>query len=288
MKKILLPSLWWPHLHGLTKSMPVRQHYQHEIVTGLKVGRLNMGINTQFIVYRLGDTVIDTGPSNQWSYIRSFLQKEPVRQLLLTHHHEDHSGNARRIAKHFSILPKAPALAQEKLRNGYRTPVLQKIVWGSPQKVETQALQSVEYLADGSSVMPVHTPGHAKDLTCFHLPQQGYFFSGDLYIAKGLKMLRADEDLSLLLESLKKVLKLDFDTIFCPHGGIIKEGKNALNTKLNNILELCDQVQGLQKKGLRLEKISNTLLGPEDKIAKLTGGNFCKLNLVRQCASISL
>jgi hypothetical protein len=31
--------------------MSIRQHYKYEVVEGFKVGRFNLGINTQFIVY---------------------------------------------------------------------------------------------------------------------------------------------------------------------------------------------------------------------------------------------
>lgn len=269
-------------------TMPVRLAYAFENVQGVKVGRLNQGINTQFIVYRIGDTVIDTGPSNQWRHVRQFLKQKPVHQLLLTHHHEDHSGNADRIAKAFDILPKAPALAQKKLASGYKTPLLQKIVWGSPRPVKTQALGNIEHLSDGKKVVPVHTPGHAKDLTCFYLPEQGYFFSGDLFISRKLKLLRSDENLQQLLQSIDKVLKLDFETLFCPHGGIIEQGKRALLDKQENILNLCQKAQVLHKQGASLQEVTLKVLGPEDMISKLSSGNFSKQNLIKEALTISL
>jgi glyoxylase-like metal-dependent hydrolase (beta-lactamase superfamily II) len=268
--------------------MPIRQYYSHENVKGCKVGRFNMGINTQFIVYRIGDTVIDTGPSNQWRHVKNFLSQSPVNQLLLTHHHEDHSGNAGRIAKLFELTPKAPSLSQAKLANGYATPLIQKIIWGNPQKTASEALAEREYLSDGSQIIPVHTPGHAKDLTCYLLPEQGYFFSGDLYIARNLKLLRSDENLPQLVGSLRKAISLDFKILFCPHGGIFENGKEMLTTKLNNILALCEKAQQLEQQGLALETITLKLLGPEDMVGKLSRGNFSKMNLIKQCSQVTL
>ena len=230
--------------------MPIRKTYEFERVSGVKVGRLNQGINTQFIVYRIGETVIDTGPSNQWRYVKQFLSSHQVEQLLLTHHHEDHSGNAHHISVTHGVLPKAPKLAQEKLATGYKTPILQRVVWGSLVPVKTQALSEQEFLADGSQIIPVHTPGHARDLTCFFLPEQGYFFSGDLFIARKLKLLRSDENLEQLVDSIKKVLKLDFKTLFCPHGGVIENGKSALADKLDNILALCHRQRWTRRTGI--------------------------------------
>jgi len=266
--------------------MSVRKHYSHEAVLGLKVGRLNKGLNTQFIVYTIGDTVIDSGPSNQWRYISSFLKQQDVRQLLLTHHHEDHAGNAYNIGQQFAITPKAPALSHDKLAAGYATPFLQKIVWGNLKPVHTQALQEREYLSDGSEIIPVHTPGHAKDLTCFHLPEQGYFFSGDLFIANKLKLMRSDEDLAQLIDSIQKVLKLDFEILFCPHGGIVKEGKKALQKKLDYILAMCAKVKELSEKGLDEQAVCDQILGPKDFLGKLTGGNMSKLNLIHECGKV--
>ena len=267
--------------------MSIRQHYTHELVTGLKVGRLNMGINTQFIVYRMNETVIDAGPSNQWRYVHSFLKQAPVKQLLLTHHHEDHSGNAQRIAKKFALIPKAPSLSLQKLTKGYPTPLIQKLVWGNPQPVKTIPLKEFEFLADGSPIRPVATPGHAKDLTCYLLPQQGYLFSGDLYIAKTIKLMRSDEDLTQMISSLKKAIALDFDVLFCPHGGIFEQGKKALQGKLNNILELCSKAQQLAKNGWDKKRITLHLLGPEDMVAKLSRGNLSRLNLINQCCLVA-
>lgn len=268
--------------------MPVRQHYKHEAVEGRKVGRLDKGINTQFIVYRINETVIDAGPSNQWRHVRSFLDQAPVKQLLLTHHHEDHSGNAQRIADRFNIIPRAPRLSQQKLANGYPTPMIQKIVWGNPRPVKTETLGETEYLADGSPISPVATPGHAKDLTCFLLPEHGYLFSGDLYIARTIKLLRSDEDLTQMIASLEKAIALDFEYLFCPHGGIFKEGKKALQGKLAKIQELCLKVQDLDKRGWDNYQIMLELLGPEDMIGKLSRGNLSRMNLVKQCKLVEL
>jgi len=268
--------------------MPIRQYYKHENVEGCKIGRFNLGINTQFIVYRIGDTVIDAGPSNQWRHVKSFLNQSPVRQLLLTHHHEDHSGNAERIAKKFNLTPRAPSLSQAKLANGYRTPLIQKLIWGNPKKTKTDAINETEYLSDGTSIVPVHTPGHAKDLTCYLLPERGYFFSGDLYIARNLKLLRSDENLPVLVESLRKAIRLDFKTMFCPHGGIFENGKEMLTTKLNNILTLCEKAQKLKKQGLSHQQITLKLLGPENMVGKLSRGNFSKINLIKQSGQVAL
>lgn len=270
--------------------MTVRNTYEHKngpySVYGFRTGRFDFGINTTFIIYRIGDTLIDAGPSNQWSTIKRVLKPLPIQTLLITHHHEDHSGNANRISKLKKLLPYAPSLGQEKLAKGYPTPLLQKLIWGSPLKVQTQTLPESLIINENSpsqsKVIAIPTPGHAKDLTCLFLPEQKYLFSGDMYISKSLKYLRADENLTQLIQSLRKLIALDFKILFCPHRGIIEEGKEALQGKLENLLMLCRQSQELMSTGLNENQIMNKLLGPEDGLAKLSKFNISKGNLIRQ------
>ena len=126
----------------------------------------------------------------------------------------------------------------------------------------------------------MHTPGHAKDLHCFYLPEKGWLFSGDLYISKSIRYLRADENLEQLILSIRKVLALDFDVMFCPHRGILEHGKQALAEKLDNMLEICARAQQLHHKGQELDQIVTQLLGPEGMMARMTGNNFSKSNLI--------
>lgn len=274
--------------------MPVRQHYEYKhqdgtLVEGVKVGRLNGGITSNFIVYRIGSVLIDCGPSNQWRHVKGFLDAgETIEQLWLTHHHEDHSGNASRVARKYKITPKAPVQAQEKLARGFRIPAIQQMTWGKPQRVNTTALNEKEFLASGDEVISIHTPGHAKDLTCFYLPKQKWFFSGDLYLARTLKYMRADENLMELMLSLKTVLDLDIDVVFCPHRGIDEQGKAGMQDKLNYLIGLCEKAQNAQQKGLSLADNTLALLGPPEMMDKISRGNFSKANLIRQALSVDL
>jgi glyoxylase-like metal-dependent hydrolase (beta-lactamase superfamily II) len=264
--------------------MTVRNTYEYKngphSVYGFRTGRFDFGINTTFIIYRIGGTLIDAGPSNQWPTIKRVLKP------LITHHHEDHSGNANRISKLKSLLPYAPLLGQEKLSKGYPTPLLQKLIWGSPLKVNTQTLPETLIINEGTpsqaEVIAIPTPGHAKDLTCLFFPEQKYLFSGDMYISKSLKYLRSDENLQQLIASLETLIGLDFEILFCPHRGIVEQGKQALKEKRDNLLNMCRQSQTLMAQGLSESEIVVALLGPEDRLAKISKFNISKGNLIRQ------
>ncbi|MBW3139994.1 MBL fold metallo-hydrolase [Ferrimonas balearica] len=266
--------------------MAARERFHIEAIEGVRVGRFNFGINTTFIVYRVGDTLIDSGPPNQWAAVSAFVEERPLRQVLLTHHHEDHSGNAGRIAAMHNLVPMAPEPGRAKLARGFATPPLQRLIWGAPSPLVTEPLADGLQLDDGSPIVPIPTPGHAKDLTCFHLPHQGWLFSGDLYLSRKLRYLRSDENLTELMASLRRVLTLEFDTVLCPHRGPVRGGHQALQDKLDYLEQLCDQAQSLARQGCSEKAVLKALLGPEDWLGHLSRYNISKTNLIRQALKV--
>jgi glyoxylase-like metal-dependent hydrolase (beta-lactamase superfamily II) len=268
--------------------MPIHQQVEFEGGDGVRVGRLNRGINTTFVVYRIGGTVIDSGPSNQWSAVRGFLDTGGVERLLLTHHHEDHSGNASRIAGRYGLRPLAPEVGQAKLARGYRTPLIQKFVWGSPRPVQTQPLPACIELDQNNTLEPVATPGHAKDHTCLFWKERGYMFTGDLYLSRSRTHMLADENLQHLMESIAKILRYEFDVLLCSHRGIVTNGHVMLTQKLNNLRELCQHAQDLHEQGIAEAEVVKQLLGPEDILSWVSRYNISKRNLIRKATAVDL
>ena len=268
--------------------MPIRQRFDIEGVEAVRVGRLNTGINTTFVLYRIGTTLIDTGPSNQWRAVRRFVDEKPPKQLVITHHHEDHSANGSRLAKRYGVKPWAPRLTQDKLKRGYKTPPVQRWVWGSPIPVDTEPFPDRIALEDGSGLVPVHTPGHAKDHHCLFWPEHRRIFTGDLFLARSLTYMRIDENLQQLMSSIIQVLKLDFETILCSHRGIVENGPDALREKLSYLKQLCIDARQLQEQGIPEPQAVERLLGPEDMFSKLSFYNISKRNLYREAARVKL
>ncbi|WP_226665730.1 MBL fold metallo-hydrolase [Microbulbifer aggregans] len=265
--------------------MSVLDHIRYRDLEGIRVGRFNHGINTSFIVYRLGDTLIDCGPTNQWKYVRDFIQQRPIQQLLLTHHHEDHSGNAGAIHKLTGIRPRAPQETGDILRKGFSIPLIQKIVWGSAGRADPETLpQNISI--DGEPVLPIATPGHVSDMHCYLLPQRGWLFSADLYIASYLKFLRREEDVPTLLKSIHRVLALDFEVLLCPHRGVVKDGREKLRQKYDYLLDLAGRARDLRESGLAVKDITRQLLGPENFLSFASRYDFCKRNLIASCLQV--
>lgn len=268
--------------------MGVLQRLEFEGVEGLRMGRFGDQLNTACILYRIGETVIDTGPPNQWRKVRRFLEERSVEQVLLTHHHEDHGGNGGHIAARW----RARLFAHEKglplHQNGYHLPLYRRLVWGRPRhKFQAEILPERVRLQDGLCLEPIATPGHAEDQVCFLEPNRGWLFSGDLYISGKPKYLRKEENPNEEIQSLRRVLEHDFDTLFCAHRGIVEKGYQAIKAKLQYLVALREQVRYYQQKGDPLKRIKKRLMGGERFLFWFSLGDFSKWNYIRAFAAPS-
>ncbi|MDX1645144.1 MAG: MBL fold metallo-hydrolase [Thermoanaerobaculia bacterium] len=258
------------------------ERLEHHEIEGLRVGRFGGAINTTCILYRLGDTVIDTGPPNQWRTVRRFLAEREVRRVVVTHHHEDHSGNLARLEDEETPVY-APPESRPPLTRGFRLRAYQRIVWGRPARVEPRPLPPAIVLPGGLDLRPIATPGHSADMTCFLEPNRGWLFSGDLYIGTRTRALRGDEDLGAQLDSLRRVLELDFDTVLCSHRGVLLDGRERLRAKLDYLESLCQAARELRREGFGTGQITRRLLGREGLFTWVTGFHFSKRNLIEHC-----
>ncbi len=256
---------------------------QFDGVEGLKVGRVGSQLTTNCILYRLGATVIDTGPPNQWRRVRRFLEEREVGKVIVTHHHEDHSGNLAAIHRHLGSPVFSPPGSVEAIAGGFALKPYQRLIWGRPDRVRPQPIDGEISLGGGRRLTPIHAPGHSHDMTCYLDPERGHLFTGDLYIASKTRYLRDDEDLKQQLDSLCKILELDFATVFCAHRGVVRSGKAALAKKLDFLESLCQRVAALKAEGRSVRGITRKLLGREDLMTVLTGLHFSKRNLIAAC-----
>jgi glyoxylase-like metal-dependent hydrolase (beta-lactamase superfamily II) len=264
--------------------MGLVERVEHEGVEGLRIGRYGGKINTTCLLYRIGTTIIDTGPPNQWLSVQRFLQEKPIAQVIVTHHHEDHAGNLGLIAREFGCPTFAPSASLAPLAEGFHLQYFRRVIWGRPRaRVQAQPIGKDMPLGPDSCLIPIATPGHSVDLTCYLEPKRGWLFAGDLFIAPKILYLRRDEDLGVMMESLRLIQRYDFDTVFCSHRGVVTSGKKALEKKLDYLEALCEQARALHSAGSSVKEISRRLLGKESLMSVFSAGDFTKRNLIEGC-----
>ena len=232
-------------------------------------------------LYVVDGLVIDTGQRNMQKVVVELFKQRKLQQILLTHHHEDHSGNASVLSKRHNISVTGHPQTVEKLRAGFNILPYQHYVWGKTDVVEATPFGSM-IETDRFKLLPIHTPGHSKDHTAYLEEKNGWLFSGDLYLADRIKYFRADERLIDQITSLKKVIEFDFDVLFCAHNPCLENGRARLKNKLQFLENLYGNIHLLIDKGLSQKAIIKRLDTKSDRWVKwITMGNVSFANAVR-------
>ena len=232
-------------------------------------------------LYILEGLVIDTGQRHMQKTVIELLGEKKLHRILLTHHHEDHSGNASAIRKHHHIEAFGHPLTVQKMATDFRILPYQRFIWGRSEIIRLSPLGSAVE-SNRYKLVPVHTPGHSKDHTVFWEEKNGWLFSGDLYLGQRIKFFLSDEKIFDQIQSLKKVLKLDFDALFCAHNPCSRNGKSKLKQKLQFLEDIVGQVQKLKDLGMNHKAIFKRMDSGKDKSIKLmTMGNVSFVNMLR-------
>lgn len=230
-------------------------------------------------IYIMGPVMIDTAAPNVSEAVGTMVERFSPQLVLVTHHHEDHSGNSGMIKDRFGIPVLGSRLTALAVRKKFYLAFFQRLAWGSPMPNSMDVLEN-EITCGDYTLKVFPAPGHSHDMTVFLEPNRGWLFSGDLYLASRVKLFRDDEDFGQSKASLQKILELDFDALFCGHNPKPVQGKKYLKEKLQYFLELEGNAKDLHRKGLDSREIAARLLGGEGLFPLLTSGRLAKRHLI--------
>jgi glyoxylase-like metal-dependent hydrolase (beta-lactamase superfamily II) len=230
--------------------------------------------------YAVDGILVDTGIASMHQQVFDFAKSHHVERAYITHHHEDHSGNAHSL-KEEGIPVFSSQETKQKIATGFTYYLYHQLVWGKAPTAKVEKMEGT-LETENHQFEIISAPGHCDDQTVLYEKNQGWLFSGDAFLADQVKMFRGDEDFSKTIQSLKKLTKLDFEDLFCAHRPIMKKGKSALQKKLNHMIELEENTKYLHQKGYSINQISKKLLGQEDWAFFLfTAGDLSKRNMIR-------
>lgn len=242
------------------------------------------GSNVQTVyIFRIGDVLIDTGQRLSRASVREALGGTRIAHILLTHHHEDHSGNAAWMAARYNARLYGHRLCAELMRNGPYISPLGILLSGGVDKAAVQPVEDGELLDfDRVKLKAVHTPGHTDDHLAFYDADRGWLFPGDLYVADRIKYFETNESIADQIASLEKLVALDFDVLLCSHNPKLKEGKKRLARKLELFREFYGEVADRHRHGQSAAEIFRATGRRENYFYKyLTVGHFSAINMVR-------
>jgi len=183
------------------------------------------GTNT----YLLGEqevAVIDPGPLIE-AHIQAIIDSAtgPIKWILVTHTHPDHSPAAMRLAA---------ATGAEVL--GITAP---------PGRHQDPTFTPDRTLADGElltttefELEAVHTPGHASNHLCYLHRDCRWLFTGDHIISGSTVVIDPpDGSMSDYLQSLKKLQTIEINALAPGHGAILENASEALTWLINHRLK---------------------------------------------------
>ncbi len=204
---------------------------------------------TTFYCYK--GLIIDTGCPHSAEESTSYLEKMrfDIRAVLLTHFHEDHSGGAGLIQERLGVDVFAPRKSVEILADPLEIPMYRQKVWGQPEPVRAKPLERKMRFGQ-IEISTFDTPGHSFDHVSFLTGDK--LFMGDLITNPRPVIIMKQEDYIDLINSLRKVLKLNFETAYGGHG---VWNKRSIKETLDNIVNLKKKIEALHDKGLDAAQI---------------------------------
>ena len=162
--------------------------------------------------------VIDPGPDME-EHVQAIVAAAPgpIRWIVVTHTHRDHSPAAARLKSLTGALV-----------YGQRAP---------DQEWQDSAFEPDRLLADGeriavgaaSTLQVVHTPGHASNHLCYLLVEEKTLFTGD-HVMQGSTVVISppDGDMAAYLASLAALLQEDLQWIAPGHGHLMDRPRQVI------------------------------------------------------------
>ena len=178
------------------------------------------GTNTYIVGTSKRPILLDTGqgvaiyPDLLAAGLKELSGANELERIVLTHAHVDHLGGVKQVTEKFGEMEvlKMPWA-------GHDAPAGEISAIGHDAVVHTE----------GATLRAVFTPGHAPDHLCYYLEEERAVFTGDVVLGAGTTVIPDDTgDLGEYMDSLRRLLALDLETIYPAHGPVIRNPKEKI------------------------------------------------------------
>lgn len=263
--------------------MIVSEKLNYEGVQGFKYGYSLIGkpkLHAYF--YYIDGLLIDTGQPKTRSNILADTIDLKVDQIFITHHHEDHSGNILEFQERHQCKVYGSEACSKLMKNPPKLSFAQKITWGDrPPYHDIIPIEgSIKTPNYTFEIIPI--PGHAIDMVALYEPNKKWLFSADLFLNTYIGYFIDNESIAAQIASIKRVLELDFDVMFCSHNPQLNNPKKKLIKKLDFLERTFNDVAALYNKGYNAKQVFKALKWKENWFIKaLSSGHLSKMNMIK-------
>jgi len=205
---------------------------------------------------------------------------EGLACAVVTHAHEDHSGNAGLLMERGVPVWIAPA-TREAFAAQLPIPPYRRFVWSTPLPLTRDsgrfAPEGVP-LPDGIEVLPA--PGHTDDHHVVWDATTRTLFGGDLFLGVRVKVAHHSERPRTLAATLRRLAGLQPKRLFDAHRGPVETPEAALRAKADWMEELIGEVSRRAADGQPPRTITRELLGREPREYYVSFNEYSKRQLV--------
>jgi glyoxylase-like metal-dependent hydrolase (beta-lactamase superfamily II) len=206
--------------------------------------------------------LIDTGFNHVKSEVLEALEKLQVQNIVITHQHEDHTGNCDLLQRELQVPVYAHPETMKVIEQPATLEIYRKLMWGNPPPATLLPVKKF-YKTDRFTIEAIHTPGHCLDHTCYFEPENRYLFCGDLYLGENLTGFMVGENIAEHFNSLNKIIALEPAVLFCGLKGRLENGVERLQRKYEAWWKICCQVKDLYEAKASHQTIMKEVFGGE-------------------------
>lgn len=219
--------------------------------------------------------LIDTAFPDVGRELEAWVSRERPSGAIVTHAHEDHSGNVPRLAARGIPVQVAPDTAAM-LRAPERIGWYRRVCWGSPL---ARTHDIAPFAHDAFRLIPAR--GHSADHHVVWDAERGTVYGGDLFVGIKVRVAHDNEDLDAQVLALREIAALKPERFFDAHRGLVTSPSAMLSAKADWLEETIAAVEQHVRDGWTDAAIRTALLGPEDLTGIFSFGDYSRLNFVR-------
>ncbi|WP_347488724.1 MBL fold metallo-hydrolase [Desulfoscipio sp. XC116] len=238
-----------------------------------------LGSRLNIYVYLVDGLLVDTGPSRFAVDYINFFRSQLIEQVVLTHFHEDHSGNAPWLVKQgipVYIHPASESVCLEKAH----LPLYRRFFWGKREPFKAHPLGAVLQTSHKNWHV-LEAPGHSFDHIALYDAGAGALYTGDLFVTPKTKIIMRPENIHQIIRSLRLLLQYDFSTVYCGHAGVVENGRDLLAQKLDHLEALKEDVLEMHRRGMSIGAINKKIYPKTVPLTYISGKEWASEHIIR-------